>query len=53
MNNNPYIHNQVAKQLLEGYYTKLLENEQVDSLLVKVCDNALKTLPPVLFAPKV
>ena len=54
MNNNPYIHNQVAKQLLEGYYTKLLENEQVDSLLVKVCDNALNAFKILTFdlAPK-
>ena len=41
MNNNPYIYNPVAKTLLEEYHTRLLENEQVDSLLVKVCDNAL------------
>ena len=54
MNNNPYIQNQVAKQLLEGYYTKLLENEQVDSLLVKVCDNALNAFKILTFdlAPK-
>jgi hypothetical protein len=54
MNNNPYIHNQVAKQLLEGYYTNLLENEQVDSLLVKVCDNALNAFKILTFdlAPK-
>ena len=54
MNNNPYIHNSIAKQLLEGYYTKLLENEQVDSLLVKVCDNALNAFKILTFdlAPK-
>lgn len=54
MNNNPYIHNQIAKQLLEGYYTKILENEQVDSLLVKVCDNALNAFKILTFdlAPK-
>ena len=54
MNNNPYIHNQVAKQLLEGYYNKILENEQVDSLLVKVCDNALNAFKVLTFdlAPK-
>jgi uncharacterized protein YihD (DUF1040 family) len=54
MRNNPYVHNRVAKQLLEGYYTKILENEQVDSLLAKVCDNALNAFKTLTFdlAPK-
>lgn len=54
MSNNPYVHNRVAKQLLEGYYTKILENEQVDSLLAKVCDNALNAFKTLTFdlAPK-
>ena len=54
MNNNSYLHNPIAKQLLEGYYTKLLENEQVDSLLAKVCDNALNAFKILTFdlAPK-
>ncbi len=54
MNNNPYIYNPVAKTLLEEYHTRLLENEQVDSLLVKVCDNALNAFKILTFdlAPK-
>lgn len=54
MNNNPYIYNPVAKSLLEEYHSKLLENEQVDSLLVKICDNALNAFKVLTFdlAPK-
>ncbi len=54
MNNNPYIYNPVAKSLLGEYHSRLLENEQVDSLLVKVCDNALNAFKILTFdlAPK-
>ena len=54
MNNKPYIHNPIAKQLLEGYYEKLFENEQVDSLLVKISDGALNAFKILTFdlAPK-
>jgi len=54
MNNNPYIYNPIAKSLLGEYHSKLLENEQVDSLLVKICDNALNAFKVLTFdlAPK-
>jgi len=54
MNKNPYIYNPIAKSLLEEYHTRILENEQVDSLLVKICDNALNAFKILTFdlAPK-
>jgi hypothetical protein len=54
MNKNPYINNPVAKQLLESYYERLFENENVDELLVKISDNALNAFKILNFdlAPK-
>lgn len=53
-NKNPYINNPVASMLFESHYSKILENEKVDSLLNKVSDNALNTFKILTFdlAPK-
>jgi hypothetical protein len=54
MNKNPYIYNPVAKMMLESLSDKLFENEKVDSLLGKACDNALNCFKILTFdlAPK-
>ena len=54
MDKRSYIYNPIAKQLFEGYYEKLFENEQVDSLLVKAADSALEVFKKLTFdlAPK-
>lgn len=52
--NHIYLKNPVAKQMLEGYYSDLFENEKVDALLKKISDNALNTFKILTFdlAPK-
>jgi hypothetical protein len=51
---NPYLNNLVAKGIFEGYYTKLFENEKVDSLANKLSDSALNVFKVLTFdlAPK-
>jgi len=54
MNKNPYIYNPVARMMLESLSDQLFENEKVDSLLGKACDNALNCFKILTFdlAPK-
>jgi hypothetical protein len=51
---NPYLNNPVAKAIFESHYTKLFENEKVDSLATKLSDNALNVFKILTFdlAPK-
>jgi hypothetical protein len=51
---NPYLNNLVASRMFEGHYTKLFENEKVDSLASKLADNALNVFKVLTFdlAPK-
>ena len=49
MNKNPYLYNNVANSLMDDYNERLLENENVDSLLVKICDNALNAFKIICF----
>lgn len=46
--------NPIAKQLFEGHYGSLFENEKVDALLQKISDHALNTFKILVFdlAPK-
>ena len=41
MNKNPYIYNPVAKSILGFYNENLFENEKVEPVLSKICDQAL------------
>jgi hypothetical protein len=48
-NRNPYIYNPVAKSILSSYSESLFENEKMEPLLSKICDQVLNIFKILIF----